>query len=193
MDERRPGIVALTPVTPRVSSTLAGGIVERVRRDLAANGEMRVLYVDDQGTFAEVVQDWLDSCFPGRYSIIGVADGDVGLELARAIRPDVLVTDIFHPGLRGDDLVDAVRADPALAHVPVGVISALGENEFSTTAPLDFCLRKPFDLPSLSSVFETLHRDWTAGTSAPGRLEDLPRRATINDGRNPGTPAPTLL
>ncbi len=59
-----------------------------------------------------------------RWDVITAADGARALELARRHRPDLLVTDVMMPAMDGFGLVAAVRADPALALLPVIMLSA---------------------------------------------------------------------
>jgi CheY-like chemotaxis protein len=51
-------------------------------------------------------------------------DGRSGLELAREVRPDLVITDLMMPVMDGFAVVEAIKADPALAHVPIIVVSA---------------------------------------------------------------------
>jgi adenylate cyclase len=56
-------------------------------------------------------------------------DGRLGIDLMRAGRFDLVLLDIMMPGLSGYDVLAMVKADVALRHVPVIVISALAEIE----------------------------------------------------------------
>jgi CheY-like chemotaxis protein len=57
------------------------------------------------------------------YTVRGAADGEQALALVRAEAPDVVVSDVVMPKLDGFGLCEAVRADPALAHIPVLLIT----------------------------------------------------------------------
>jgi CheY-like chemotaxis protein len=52
------------------------------------------------------------------------SDGAQGLELIRLHRPDLVCTDLSMPGLDGFELMDALKADDALAHIPVVLLTA---------------------------------------------------------------------
>ena len=79
-----------------------------------------VLIVDD----AALVRDMF-----GRYlSFAGMAvryaaDGLDGMAAVRAERPDLILCDLDMPEMNGIELCRAVRADPAIADVPILVIS----------------------------------------------------------------------
>ena len=45
----------------------------------------------------------------GSYRVGAALDGRQGFELARALRPDLIVCDFMMPGMSGDELVRAVQ------------------------------------------------------------------------------------
>jgi CheY-like chemotaxis protein len=51
-------------------------------------------------------------------------DGAAGLELIREVRPDLVVTDALMPVMSGDELVEALQADPDLAAIPIVMATA---------------------------------------------------------------------
>jgi CheY-like chemotaxis protein len=55
--------------------------------------------------------------------------GAKALELAAANPPDLILLDIMMPGLSGYDVLERLRADAALCHIPVIMISAVDEIE----------------------------------------------------------------
>jgi CheY-like chemotaxis protein len=57
------------------------------------------------------------------YSVRSATDGDQALELVRADPPDVVVSDVVMPNRDGFALCEAMRTDPALAGVPVLLIT----------------------------------------------------------------------
>ena len=52
------------------------------------------------------------------------ADGNLGIEFARAYQPDVILMDINLPGISGLEAMKILRADPATAHIPIIALSA---------------------------------------------------------------------
>ena len=56
--------------------------------------------------------------------LLSAADGNLGIELARASQPQVILMDISLPGISGIDAMKILRADPATAHIPVVALSA---------------------------------------------------------------------
>ncbi|HEX7840356.1 MAG TPA: response regulator, partial [Kofleriaceae bacterium] len=61
------------------------------------------------------------------YEVRSAHDGAEAIALARALTPDLVITDVEMPGLDGYAVCKALKADPATAHVPVLICSSLGE------------------------------------------------------------------
>ncbi len=53
-----------------------------------------------------------------------VVNGTLGIELARATQPQVILMDINLPGISGIEALKILREDPATAHIPVVALSA---------------------------------------------------------------------
>ena len=58
--------------------------------------------------------------------VVEAHDGEEALELARRTLPDVVVTDLQMPFMSGTELARAMGEDPALASIPILVLTARG-------------------------------------------------------------------
>jgi CheY-like chemotaxis protein/class 3 adenylate cyclase len=61
------------------------------------------------------------------YDVRSAHDGAEAIELARALGPDLVITDVEMPLVDGYGVCKTLKADPATAHVPVLICSSLGE------------------------------------------------------------------
>ena len=61
--------------------------------------------------------------------VVAAADGNEALEMAMAQPPDLVVTDLMMPNLSGEQLVAELRAQPALAQIPVLILSAKADDD----------------------------------------------------------------
>jgi CheY-like chemotaxis protein len=84
------------------------------------DGRELVLIADDNAD----MRTHLERVLSAHWRTVLVADGQEGIEVARTLRPSVIVTDVMMPRLNGFEFVAAIRADPALAAVPVLMLSA---------------------------------------------------------------------
>ena len=88
-----------------------------------AGGQLRtLLYVEDNPANLMLVEDLIARRPDIR--LLSAADGNRGIEIAHASRPDVILMDINLPGISGTQALRILRADPATAHIPVVALSA---------------------------------------------------------------------
>lgn len=117
----------------------------------ARTGARRVLLVDDDADFAAVAEAYLTR--KARFEVSTALNGfDAGLAMARE-RPDVVVLDLFMPGLDGFDVLRRMRADEQTRGVPV--IACSGCDAWEGRARRDAFvayLRKPTPLDTLAAV-----------------------------------------
>lgn len=85
---------------------------------------MKVLIVDDTRTLRSLVQIYL---IAQGWEFAEACNGADGLAKARELRPDVVISDVAMPVMDGFELCAALRGDPALRHVPVVLLTMLGD------------------------------------------------------------------
>ncbi|MFN3974618.1 MAG: response regulator [Dehalococcoidia bacterium] len=89
---------------------------------MPAEGPWRVLIAEDQ----EAIREILVLTFSGGpFEIYSARDGQKALEMARQIHPHLVITDLRMPRMDGLALARALRLDPAMAGVPIIVVTAL--------------------------------------------------------------------
>lgn len=114
----------------------------------------KILVVDDSPTLRKVVAGLLDD---RGYATVTAENGEEALAKLRAESVDLVITDFVMPRMNGYQLCREVRADPALAAVPVVLMSAKGDKirgQFVTQTGAVDALTKPFDPLALYAVVE---------------------------------------
>jgi CheY-like chemotaxis protein len=104
-----------------------------------------VLVVDDDLDIRESLRDVIEA---EGFPVACASNGAEALQLlAKKERPGLIVLDLMMPVMSGWEFLTVVRQDPALAEIPVAVISASG----GRTPPLGATcfLRKPVDLDTI--------------------------------------------
>jgi len=81
-----------------------------------------VLYVEDNPANLELVEQLVARRSDLR--LLSAADGNLGIEFARAYLPEVILMDINLLGLSGIEAMQILRLDPATAHIPIIALSA---------------------------------------------------------------------
>ena len=114
-----------------------------------------VLYVEDNPANLELVEQLVARRLGLR--MLGVADGMLGIEYARAYLPAVILMDINLPGMSGIEAMKILRADPATAHIPIIAISANAMSrdiEKALEAGFFNYLTKPIKIDQFMEVLE---------------------------------------
>ena len=81
-----------------------------------------LLYVEDNPANLKLVEQ-LIARRPDM-QLLSARDGNVGIQLARASQPDVILMDINLPGISGIEALKILREDAATSHIPVVALSA---------------------------------------------------------------------
>ncbi|OGA59833.1 MAG: hybrid sensor histidine kinase/response regulator [Betaproteobacteria bacterium RIFCSPLOWO2_12_FULL_65_14] len=81
-----------------------------------------VLYVEDNPANLELIEELMTR--RPELRLLSAADGNLGIEFARAYLPEVILMDIHLPGISGIDAMKILRAGPATAHIPIIALSA---------------------------------------------------------------------
>ena len=92
-----------------------------------------VLVVDDQALIRSAVRDLLDAA-PGVEDVGEAADGEAAVDLARRLRPDVVVCDIRMPRMDGIEATGRICSDPDLASTRVLILTTFEEDDYVVAA-----------------------------------------------------------
>ncbi|MDT8322736.1 MAG: two-component regulator propeller domain-containing protein [Bacteroidota bacterium] len=98
------------------------------------------------------LREYMRSLFAGQYTVREASDGAEGLEIALAVVPDVIVSDIMMPEMDGFAFTRALRDDARSSHIPLILLTARADGE-SRLEGLDLgandYLTKPFEAAEL--------------------------------------------
>lgn len=86
----------------------------------------KILIVDDQFTIRYLVEHQLKK---QGFATLMAKDGPSALNAARSEKPDLIVLDVMMPDMDGFDVLQRLKADPELAHIPVIFLTTLSSKE----------------------------------------------------------------
>ncbi len=115
-----------------------------------------VLICDDEEVLRALVRATLDG---GAHSIVEACDGEEALEQARRVQPDVILLDMMMPIKSGVDVLAELRGDPALAEIPVIMLTArtqAADREAAALLGATRFLPKPFRPSELAASVDEL-------------------------------------
>jgi PAS domain S-box-containing protein len=129
-----PGRVKAARETPSSTAARAGTYVAEALGWLPAQqtsltaspqGAPRILVADDNADLREYARRLLGE----HYEVRTAPDGLAALEAARALKPDIIISDVMMPRLDGFGLIREVRADQELQAIPIILLSARAGEE----------------------------------------------------------------
>jgi two-component system cell cycle response regulator len=109
------------------------------------NDMARILVIEDNPANMELARYVLEAF---GYTVRAAVDGESGLALARAEPPDLVICDLQLPGIDGIEVAKRLKAQPALARVPLIAVTAyamVGDRERVLAAGFDGYISKPID------------------------------------------------
>ena len=113
-----------------------------------------VLIVDDEIHIRRLISQVLELA---GFRVIEADSGAEALRLAQAAKPDIITCYIFMPGMSGFEVLEAIKAQPDTADIPVIMLTAMGQ-EKNTTRAVDLgaadYITKPFGSAKLIETIE---------------------------------------
>jgi signal transduction histidine kinase/CheY-like chemotaxis protein len=146
-----------TAAAPAPSEESTGYVFDQVPEALPADAEAStdvrplVIAIDDE----RGVLEW--ECRTLRtlgVRFLGATSGAIGLEMARRVRPAVIILDVIMPGMDGWAVLSELKADPVLSSIPVIVASILEDRNIGFALGVADYVTKPIDRLRLLSVIE---------------------------------------
>jgi two-component system cell cycle response regulator DivK len=103
-----------------------------------------ILYVEDNELNRKIVRDLLSRT---SYRLLEASDGEAGIALAVAQRPDLILMDIQLPKVSGIDAMRSLRREPRTATTPIIAITSFalsGDDQRAKDAGASAYLAKPY-------------------------------------------------
>jgi PAS domain S-box-containing protein len=132
---------ATTALTP-VSSISAG-------KDL-------VLVIDDDPSVRDLMERFLQK---EGFQVETAASGEAGLRLAKELHPAAITLDVMMPGLDGWAVLTALKADPAVADIPVVMLTMMNDKNLGYALGASDYLTKPIERDRLAAVLSKYRCD----------------------------------
>lgn len=112
-----------------------------------------VLVVDDEFGITDALEILLSE---EGFDVLVATNGRQALDRIEAKRPDLLLTDFMMPVMNGGEVIRRMKADPALAGIPIVMMSAMPETSIPADVRPDLFIRKPFELDDLLAAVKRL-------------------------------------
>ena len=87
-------------------------------------GKKKILLVDDDADFTEATKLLLES---RSYEVTVAHDGKEGLKKAQTEEPNMIILDVMMPEMNGYQVCSHLKADPKYRHIPILLLTAVGD------------------------------------------------------------------
>ena len=127
-----------------------------------------VLVADDFADGRELVAEYLT--FRG-FTVHTATDGEQAIQIARSVRPDIVLMDLSMPGIDGWQAARMLKSDPRTRDIIVLAVTAHAlkrETDAARSAGCDAIICKPFDIASLGDALPRLLTHGTKALDVPG-------------------------
>jgi CheY-like chemotaxis protein len=155
---------------PRIVRSDQTPVMQEQRKPLRAIAEEQdeplVLVVDDDATVRELVERHLKRA---GFAVVSASGGKEGLRQIQELRPAAVTLDIMMPDLDGWTVLAAMKGDPALASIPVVLMSMVDQKNRGYALGAADYLVKPVDRTKL---IETLTRIRGSGAGRALLVDD---------------------
>jgi len=118
----------------------------------------QVLVLEDERFVRDVLVDALSGA---GYAVVGLEPGPKTMDRLSELTPDLILLDMMMPEMDGFEFMARLRANPAWAHIPLLIVSALGDTLFhdwraARTLGVAGVLTKPVHLMNLRQNVERI-------------------------------------
>lgn len=143
--ESKPGAGTAFSLRLPVSGT-PGAKAQAASAEPRAPSADSVLVIDDDPAARDLVRRYL---VREGMEVATAASGSEGLALAASVHPSVILLDVMMPGMDGWAVLDALKRDPALADIPVVMLTMVDERRLGFALGVDAYVTKPVDSAGL--------------------------------------------
>ena len=114
-----------------------------------------ILFVDDNKDLIENMADY----FVDNYNIYTADNGQIGVEMANKLQPDIIISDLVMPIMNGIELCETLKNDIKTSHIPIILLTAQGDmnTQFEgVKSGADYFVPKPFNIKILNLTIKNI-------------------------------------
>ncbi len=129
-----------------------------VKKDSISTPEFTILIVDDN---IEMLDNLSEDLFD-EYIVEVASDGVEGVEKAKELSPDIIISDVMMPRMNGFKLCELLKENYSTSHIPIVLLTALNNQDFKIEGydlGADAYIEKPFDMSTLKSRIRAILRN----------------------------------
>ncbi|MEF2246952.1 response regulator [Paenibacillus sp. IITD108] len=111
----------------------------------------KILLIDDEPFNYDLLKRYVEK---ENWTIAFASNGQTGLKLARELKPQVICLDILMPSMDGWRVLESIKSDPELNHIPVIIWSMTNDKQLGYALGASEFLVKPVSRDALVHVID---------------------------------------
>ena len=138
-----------------ISTPATGILPQESTKQAVEEGAPKLLIVEDDND----LRAFLFSILSNKYNVLLAENGKIGLEKATSEQPDFIITDVTMPEMDGLTMVQQIKQNPDICHIPIVVLSAkasLEDRLQGLKEGIDDYITKPFSATYLRQRIENI-------------------------------------
>ena len=142
---------------PTRSVSVPAGHTDSDDHRLRAHSQLSVLYIEDNHSNVQVIEQLVR--LRPEWRLLHAGLGGLGIELAVAQSPALVLLDLHLPDRPGQEVLTALKTDPRTAEIPVVILTAdarIGQPRQLMSAGAYRCLTKPVDVDEILDLLDSL-------------------------------------
>jgi CheY-like chemotaxis protein len=151
----------------------------------------KILLVEDDNNLREIYEARLQA---EGYTIVSARDGEEALVVAKAEKPDLVISDVMMPKISGFEMLDILRNTDGLKDVKVIMLTALGQSDDQKRADKlgadRYLVKSQVTLEDIVKAAQELLGGEQASASLPDGATDTPTSTATPSADEPATPPP---
>lgn len=124
--------------------------------EVLPEGRKPVLVIDDDPDVRDLLSRYLSR---EGFAVKTASSGPEGLRLAAELRPELITLDVMMPGMDGWAVLTALKSDPALADIPVVMVTITDDKKLGYALGAADYLTKPIERARLTAVLDKYRPD----------------------------------
>ncbi len=166
--EEKKDKVSPSPQLPLTNIQSSAPTIPDDRDNLSADDNI-LLIIEDDLSFAKILYNIARK---NGFKCLTASDGETGLNLARTCKPDAIILDLQLPDISGWGVLNGLKNNPDLRHIPVHIMSAEDENLAAFRQGAMGFLTKPVSREALEGAFQKIDRFVAGGINLLLLVED---------------------
>lgn len=138
------------PVKEVIGQETAAETPEELEEMIGVALLQRVLIVEDN----DELRSYLTTSLSGAYTVQACSNGKEALIIIKEFWPDLILSDIMMPEMRGDELCAAIKTNIETSHIPIVLLTALNDEKTilgGLATGADAYITKPFSIKMLKA------------------------------------------